>query len=77
METKEFEDGNYDTGFIEKNADTLFDKKECNVECQDISMIVAYVDYLKEMENHKPAAAQKNGESGWKKYGRRQAVTRL
>lgn len=77
METKEFEDGNYDTGFIEKNSDTLFEKKECNIECQDISMIVAYVDYLNEMENHKPAAVQKNGESGWKSYGRRQSVTRL
>lgn len=77
METEDFKSGNYDTGFIEKNSESLFEKNECTMECQDISMIVAYVDYLSEVDKLKPGVAQQNGDSGWKKYGRKQAVSRL
>ena len=54
MDTTDFILGQYDTGFIEKNADTLFRQVECNLNCQDISLMVAYIDYLKRRE-------QKNG----------------
>ncbi len=77
MEAEDFTSGNYDTGFIEKNSESLFEKIECAMECQDISMIVAYVDYLSEVDKHKPESAQNNDDSGWKKYGRKQAVNRL
>ena len=77
MESSDFLSGNYDTGFIEKNSDQLFSRQDCNIQCQDVAMVVAYVDYLTRLTQHHPAVTQKNGESGWKKYGRSKAVNRL
>ena len=77
MESPDFSSGNYDTGFIEKNLDFLILNPDCNIKCQDLAMVVAYVDYLQKMEQYKPVPAQKNGESAWKKFGRKLAVTRL
>ncbi len=77
MDSEEFLNGNYDTGFIEKNSEQLFSKEECGVQCQDIAMVVSYVDYLNKLKQHQPTEAQKNGDSAWKKFGRKQAVNRL
>ncbi len=77
MDTEEFQSGSYDTGFIEKNSEELFTKQDCNVQCQDVAMIVAYVDYLTRIKLQKPAQVQENGESGWKKFGRKQALNRF
>jgi acetyl-CoA carboxylase biotin carboxylase subunit len=77
MTTDDFVKGKYDTGFIEKNTDHLFIKPDCDVECQDIALVVAYVDYLNKIKHHKPSVSQKNGETAWKKFGRKQGVNRL
>jgi len=76
MDCKDFVTGNYDTGFIEKNFEVLFEKDECNLKCQDMAMIVAYVDYMSRIEKLQPSAERKNGDSGWKRFGRKQSVSR-
>lgn len=70
MENTDFILGQYDTGFIENNRDTLFNIKVCNLSCQDVSIMVAYVDYLKRREKQPALSTIAPAESAWKKAGR-------
>jgi acetyl-CoA carboxylase biotin carboxylase subunit len=67
MDNTDFVIGQYDTGFIEKNSDTLFQTLECNIHCQDVSLMVAYIDYLKRQERRKPAETPHTSKSAWRK----------
>jgi acetyl-CoA carboxylase biotin carboxylase subunit len=71
METTDFILGQYDTGFIENNKDTLFNPKVCNLSCQDVALMVAFVDYLKRREKQLPLPVTAVKESAWKTAGRR------
>ncbi len=66
MEHTDFVLGQYDTGFIEKNSELLFQPQVCNLSCQDISIMVAYIDFLKRKEKQKPSAAPGAGRSAWR-----------
>ena len=68
MENTDFILGQYDTGLIEDNRDTLFNVKVCNLDCQDVSIMVAFVDHLKRRDQQpaNPAAALP-AQSAWKK----------
>lgn len=66
MEDTDFILGQYDTGFIEDHKDTLFNIKVCNESCQDVSIMVAYVDYLKRREKQSLAASSNTSVSHWK-----------
>jgi acetyl-CoA carboxylase biotin carboxylase subunit len=70
MENTDFVLGQYDTGLIENNSDTLFNSKVCNLNCQDVSIMVAYVDYLKRKERQQALPAASPTVSAWKKTGR-------
>ncbi len=70
MENTDFILGQYDTGLIEDHADTLFDPKVCNLDCQDVSIMVAYVDYLKRKEKQKNLPNAAPPASAWKNTGR-------
>jgi hypothetical protein len=70
METTDFILGQYDTGFIENNRDTLFNIRGCNLSCQDVSIMVAYVDYLKRREKQQVIPTTTPLESAWKIAGR-------
>jgi acetyl-CoA carboxylase biotin carboxylase subunit len=71
MENVDFVLGQYDTGLIEQNKDTLFNVKVCNLNCQDVAMMVAYVDYLRRKTENKPEAASVQARpSNWKLAGR-------
>jgi acetyl-CoA carboxylase biotin carboxylase subunit len=70
MESTDFVLGQYDTGFIEDNSDTLFDPKVCNLSCQDVSIMVAFVDYMKRLDKQHAHAAVVPAESAWKRAGR-------
>lgn len=54
MDCPDFVTGQYDTGFIENNREYLFDVRECNTICQDISIMTAYIDYMKNQGKKKP-----------------------
>ncbi|MCK5820493.1 MAG: acetyl-CoA carboxylase biotin carboxylase subunit [Bacteroidales bacterium] len=77
METPDFISGKYDTGFIEKNDTFLFEKRKCDSDCLDISMIVAMVDYQKRLKNTLNQDVSSNGESGWKKFGKKTSMNRF
>lgn len=74
METTDFILGQYDTGFIEHNESTLFNSKVCNLNCQDVAMMVAYVDYLKRKEKRSVPLTAAPAGSAWKSTGRRRNV---
>lgn len=74
MENTDFILGQYDTGFIENNRDTLFNVKVCNLSCQDVSIMVAYVDYLKRREKQPALLTAAPKESAWKTAGKRNNV---
>lgn len=77
MDTPAFVIGKYDTGFIEKNDKFLFEKRQCDTLCQDISMIVALVDYENRMKKKLIVQSSSNGDSGWKKYGKKTNMNRF
>jgi acetyl-CoA carboxylase, biotin carboxylase subunit len=70
MDNTDFVLGQYDTGLIENNHDTLFNVKGCNASCQDVSIMVAYVDYLRRMQSHQSLPAEVPLVSAWKMAGR-------
>ena len=79
METPDFVNGNYNTHFIPNNEEFLMNRGDCNQECEDLAMIVAYIDYV-----HKIGSAHKPGTNGapkdtssWKEFGKRKSVIRI
>ncbi len=77
MQTPAFEAGNYDTGFIEDHGETLFEEREFDTLYQDLSMIIAFVDYQKQLENTKNLKPGQNGQSNWKKFGKKTSMNRF
>jgi acetyl-CoA carboxylase biotin carboxylase subunit len=79
MDTPDFENGTYDTHFIANNEDYLMARNDCNQECEDLAIFVAYLDYMKKMGKN-IGAEKPNGYgnvSSWKEFSKRKNVTRF
>ncbi|NCO55232.1 MAG: acetyl-CoA carboxylase biotin carboxylase subunit [Bacteroidetes bacterium CG02_land_8_20_14_3_00_31_25] len=69
METPDFVNGQYDTHFIEKNNDFLFDKNNFDTEIEDMAIISAFMEYLS--GNMIEEFEEKDSKIElWKSYGR-------
>lgn len=69
METPDFVNGQYDTHFIEKNNDFLFDVKSNDPEIEDMAIVSAFMEYLS--LNSENEFEDKDGKIElWKSYGR-------
>ena len=77
MDTTDFITGNYDTGFIEKNSEFLFEERQCDTFCQDVSMMVSLLDYQKHLDKSLKSTASTNGQSNWKKIGKKINMNRI
>lgn len=77
MDTPDFIQGKYNTHFIEENQDRLFASKLCGIECEDMAMITAFVDYLDKLEKIQPPKFTEELASNWKDFGRKRNVLRL
>ncbi|MBS2097633.1 acetyl-CoA carboxylase biotin carboxylase subunit [Carboxylicivirga linearis] len=78
MEAEDFVEGKYDTHFIEKNMDFLMTDDDCSDYCEDIALLVAYLDYTEKMKldgEHTLDTKKQNSE--WKEFARRRNVIRL
>ncbi len=77
MDTPDFNSGNYNTHFIEKNERFLLASRPCGTECEDMAIMAAFIDYLTKLERIQPP--QYTGELGsnWKDFGRKRNVLRL
>jgi len=77
MDTPDFITGNYDTGFIEKNSQFLFEKRQCDAFCLDLSMMVSLLDYKKHLDQSITQIPPTNGKSNWKNAGKKTNMNRL
>ena len=71
MDTPDFKDGKYNTHFIEKNREFLFDVPTINPRVEDVAIMSVFVDYLGKVDNFQTKVLAKNGKSNWKECGRR------
>ncbi len=80
MDNKDFNDGNYDTHFIEKHMDELLDiHSDPHPTTTDMALIGAYTDYTSKLEkigmNDFVATAKKNEK--WKEFGLMKSLQRI
>lgn len=78
MDAEDFVKGQYTTHFIEKNKDFLLTEGECSDYCEDIALLVAYLDYTEKMNLQVAATANKPPQqSAWKEFARRRNIHNL
>ena len=79
LDTPDFEQGTYDTKFIETNAAFLIKGVSINKEkSENIALIAAYIDYLMNLDENKPSQAADNRPiSRWKEFGMQKGVLRI
>ncbi|MGQ1947140.1 acetyl-CoA carboxylase biotin carboxylase subunit [Geofilum sp. OHC36d9] len=71
MEANDFVEGNYNTHFIANNFDFLMQPDSNCGDCEDIAMIMAFLDYQnKQNKRHDFARQRQTGQSNWKNVGR-------
>lgn len=71
MDTPDFRNGKYNTHFIEKNSDFLFDNTPINPRVEDVAIMTVFLDYLVKVDSFQTKVLAKNGKSSWKDCGRR------
>ena len=79
MDTPDFVEGNYNTGFIAKNGELLQQSiTRTSERAENIAMIAAYMDYLMNLEeNNSGLAADNRPISKWKEFGLHKGVLRI
>jgi acetyl-CoA carboxylase biotin carboxylase subunit len=77
MDTPDFVNGTYDTHFIANNNDYLSTPTDCNQECEDLAIFVAYLDYASKVDAATAnQAAGSKGTSAWKHYSKSKSIHR-
>jgi acetyl-CoA carboxylase biotin carboxylase subunit len=74
MDTPDFKNSKYNTHFIEKNRDYLFDVPQINQRVEDVAIMTVFVDYLRRVDAFETKVYAKNVRSNWKDCGRRKSM---
>jgi len=79
MESADFCLGMYNTHFIENNLEKLLAESECDMNCEDIALISAFIEYTDNLDKVKQTVSLTTLRQGpdWKARGRRTGVNRL
>jgi len=77
MESEDFASGNYNTGFIEKNADFLLADAENYKELEDLVMIASFLYFRKQTGNNDNQHKEECTQSNWNNYAKQIGVNRL
>jgi acetyl-CoA carboxylase biotin carboxylase subunit len=77
MDTPDFIEGKYNTHFIEENNDRLMRARLCGIECEDMAILAAFIDYIDKLERIQPPHYTDELGSNWKDFGRKRSVLRL
>ena len=78
MDTPDFVTGEYDTGFVEKNAVFLREGYDARDEvCVEVAMIAAYIDYLMGFEENVTGRTDNRPISRWRAFGIHKGVLRI
>lgn len=77
IDVPQFKKGNYDTSFIEANADRLAARKGYHTDAEDIALIAAYLDYLMNYEENTSDTKDSSALSRWRSFGLQKGVLRI
>ncbi|MDA3878939.1 MAG: acetyl-CoA carboxylase biotin carboxylase subunit [Prolixibacteraceae bacterium] len=76
MNTPDFVNGKYNTHFIENNKQTLLHSENCNADCELLSIIVSYINFI-EQDTEPSNNVSHESSSQWKSYSLKKSVIRL
>ena len=79
IDVPQFEEGNYDTSFIEVNQERLRPRPGFKNDSEDMAVIAAYIDYLMNYEENMSETSAQNGNalSRWRAFGLQKGVLRV
>ncbi|HKK80889.1 MAG TPA: acetyl-CoA carboxylase biotin carboxylase subunit [Prolixibacteraceae bacterium] len=77
MNTPAFIEGKYDTHFIENNQQLLLTEEGCNNDCEILSIIVSYINFIEERNKSEPTGSSQPTTSHWKNYSIRKSINRI
>ena len=77
MENSDFQDGKYNTHFIEDHKKELLETERCDLQCEDVAIITAFIDYLTKLKKVSLSPPTVQHSSNWKEFGRRKGVQRI
>jgi acetyl-CoA carboxylase biotin carboxylase subunit len=77
MDSADFQEGKYDTSFIEKNKEILFKEEACDSETEDMVILATFIDYLNRLNKIIPSKQLNPAENRWKKYTYQKNFDRL
>ena len=78
VETEDFIDGKYDTGFIPKHSDHLhIGIKTHTEEEENVAMIAAYIDYLMNLDENSTQSTDNRPISRWREFGLHKGILRI
>jgi len=78
MDTPDFVNGNYNTHFIEKNSKHLINNDNCDQECEDFAMFIAYLDYAEKIKQKQQGnISNSDNNSNWKRFHKSRNIIRI
>lgn len=78
MDTPDFVNGNYNTHFIEKNSNHLINNDNCDQECEDFAMFIAYLDYAEKIKQKQQGnISNSDNNSNWKRFHKSRNIIRI
>ncbi|TAJ08129.1 acetyl-CoA carboxylase biotin carboxylase subunit [Marinilabiliaceae bacterium JC017] len=78
MDSAAFQQGRYDTHFIEDNLEFLLEEDATHQTYEDIALFIAYLDYTDKLNKYTPEkTADTKSQSNWKTFGHRNNLFHL
>ncbi|MBP6976948.1 MAG: acetyl-CoA carboxylase biotin carboxylase subunit [Bacteroidales bacterium] len=77
MECTDFQNGNYNTHFIEDHKKELLEIQRYDLQCEDVAIITAFIDYLSKLKKVSLNSPSAQPASNWKMAGRRKGIQRF
>jgi acetyl-CoA carboxylase biotin carboxylase subunit len=77
MNTPAFIKGKYDTHFIENNRQVLLAEDDCNYDCEMLSIIISYIDFIESNNQQELPANNMDTVSRWKDYSIQKSIKRI
>jgi acetyl-CoA carboxylase biotin carboxylase subunit len=77
MDNSDFKNGKYNTHFIEDHKKELLETERCDLQCEDVAIITAFIDYLTKLKKVSLNPPTVPSSSKWKESGRRKGIHRL
>lgn len=77
MDSEDFNSGNYDTNFIEKNRDFLLGRPPYSEEMQDMVIIASYIEFLDHINRSYSSKELYPAKNRWQEYNSKKNFERL